>query len=92
MERFVVTYDLQRDGSVQVKETITWRFPSGEQRHGIFRNIVVRMGWNDEPGKYRYYDLTDVDVSSPSGAPADFQVSDDGASKQIRVGGLPRWR
>lgn len=91
MERFVVQYDLQRDGSVQVRETITWRFPSGEERHGIFRNIVVRMGWNDEPGRYRYYDLTDVVVSSPSGAPADFRVTDSGAAKEIRIGHPDRW-
>ena len=66
-------YDLQPDGSVHVTETITWRFPAGEERHGIFRNIVVRMGYQDEEGKYRYYELTDVEVTSPSGAPADFR-------------------
>ena len=86
MTSFKAVYDLQRDGSMKVTETITWRFPSGEQRHGIFRNIVVRMGWNDEEGKYRYYDLTDVDVTSPSGAPDAFRVSDNGAAKEIRIG------
>lgn len=91
MERFAVVYDLQPDGSVHVSETITWRFPSGEQRHGIFRNIVVRMGFQDQEGKYRFYDLTDVEVSSPSGAPADFQVSDNGAAKEIRIGNVDEW-
>jgi hypothetical protein len=91
MERFAVVYDLQPDGSVAVSETITWRFPPGEQRHGIFRNIVVRMGWGDEEGKYRYYDLTDVEVSSPSGAPVDFRVSDNGAAKEIRIGNADEW-
>ncbi|MDV3222277.1 DUF2207 domain-containing protein [Intrasporangium sp.] len=91
MEQFAVVYDLQPDGSVAVSETITWRFPSGEQRHGIFRNIVVRMGFNDEEGKYRYYDLTDVEVSSPSGAPSDFRVSDNGAAKEIRIGSADEW-
>ncbi|GAA6527274.1 DUF2207 domain-containing protein [Intrasporangium sp. DVR] len=91
MERFAVVYDLQPDGNVAVTETITWRFPPGEQRHGIFRNIVVRMGFNDEEGKYRYYDLTDVEVSSPSGAPDEFRVSDNGAAKEIRIGSADEW-
>lgn len=91
MERFAVVYDLQPDGSVHVSETITWRFPSGEQRHGIFRNIVVRMGYQDQEGKYRYYELTDVEVSSPSGAPADFRVSDNGAATEIRIGNAEEW-
>ena len=91
MERFSVVYDLQPDGSVAVEETITWRFPAGERRHGIFRDIVVRMGFNDEAGRYRYYDLTDVQVSSPSGAPATFRVSDNGAAKEIRIGSADQW-
>jgi uncharacterized membrane protein YgcG len=86
MTSFVAVYDLQRDGSMKVTETITWRFPSGEQRHGIFRNIIVRMGYNDEPDRYRYFELTDVDVTSPSGAPDAFRVSDNGAAKEIRIG------
>src|SRR3954454_9764887 len=86
MDSFVAVYDIQADGSMRVTETITWRFPSGEQRHGIFRDIVERMGYNDEPNRYRYYDLTDVDVTSPSGAPDTFRVSDNGAAKEIRIG------
>jgi uncharacterized membrane protein YgcG len=86
MDSFVAVYDLQPDGSMKVTETITWRFPSGEQRRGIFRNIVVRMGYDDEADRYRYYDLTDVAVTSPSGAPDAFRVSDNGAAKEIRIG------
>ena len=31
MDSFVAVYDLQPDGSMKVTETITWRFPTGEQ-------------------------------------------------------------
>src|SRR5689334_1959461 len=86
MDSFAAVYDVQPDGSMKVTETITWRFPSGEQKHGIFRDVVVRMGWNGEENRYRYYDLTDVAVSSPSGAPDAFKVSDNGAAREIRIG------
>src|SRR6478735_8015063 len=86
MDSFAAVYDVQPDGSMKVTETITWRFPSGEQKHGIFRDVVVRMGWNGEENRYRYYDLTDVAVSSPSGAPDAFRVTDNGAAKEIRIG------
>lgn len=91
MKSFDVVYDLQKDGSVRVAETIQWQFPSGEQRHGIFRNIVVRMGYNNEEGKYRYLDMTDVSVSSPTGAPSQFQVTENGAADQIRIGSADEW-
>lgn len=86
MESFAAVYDVQADGSMKVTETITWRFPSGVERHGIFRDVIVRMGWNNEENRYRYFDLTDVAVSSPSGAPDAFQVTDNGAAREIRIG------
>ena len=91
MDSFVAVYDLQPDGSMKVTETITWRFPSGQQKHGIFRDVVVRMGWNNEENRYRYYDMTDVAVSSPSGAPDDFRVSDNGAAREIRIGSADQY-
>ncbi|GAA5034028.1 hypothetical protein GCM10023258_34400 [Terrabacter aeriphilus] len=86
MDSYAAVFDVQEDGSVRVTETITWRFPTGAQRHGIFRDIVVRMGYGDQENRYRHYDLTDVDVTSPSGAPDAFRVSDNGAAREIRIG------
>ncbi|WP_347354032.1 DUF2207 domain-containing protein [Intrasporangium sp.] len=91
MTSFRAVYDLQPDGSVRVAETIQWRFPSGEERHGIFRDIVVRMGVADRPDSYRYFEMTDVSVSSPTGAPAQFRVTPDGAADQIRIGSADEW-
>jgi uncharacterized membrane protein YgcG len=91
MKSFDVVYDLQPDGSVKVKETLQWQFPSGEKRHGIFRNVVVRMGVDNQPDAYRFYDLTGVKVSSPTGAPAQFRVSQNGASDEIRIGSADEW-
>jgi uncharacterized membrane protein YgcG len=85
-KEFHVDYVLAADGSVEVTENITWQFPPGQERHGIFRNIKVRAGYQDRQDEYRYYELSQVSVSSPTGAPTDISISDNGAFKQIRVG------
>ncbi len=79
-------FEVQADGGVVVTETISWRFPEGEERHGILRNVKVRAGYQESETQYRYYELTGVSVTSPSGAPTDIAVSDFGAYRQIRVG------
>ena len=85
-DRLAMDFDVQPDGAVVVTETITWRFPDGEERHGILRNVKVRAGYQESETQYRYYELTGVSVTSPSGAPTDIAVSDFGAYRQIRVG------
>ncbi|HRA26521.1 DUF2207 domain-containing protein, partial [Ornithinibacter sp.] len=79
-------FQVQSDGSVIVTETIRWRFPDGEDRHGILRNVKVRAGYQDSETQYRYYELSGVVVTSPSGAPTDIAISDMGAFRQIRIG------
>ena len=78
--------EAQEDGSVVVTEDITWRFPEGEERHGIYRNVRVRAGYQDSESEYRYYELSGVEVSSPTGAPTDIVVQDFGAFRKIRIG------
>ncbi len=85
-DRLLTEFEVDTDGSVVVTETITWRFPEGEERHGILRNVKVRAGYQDSETQYRYYELTGVSVTSPSGAPTDISISDFGAFRQIRVG------
>ncbi|GGL28429.1 DUF2207 domain-containing protein [Phycicoccus endophyticus] len=81
-----VAVEAERDGSVVVTEDITWRFPEGEQRHGIYRNVRVRAGYQDSETRYRYYELSGVEVTSPTGAPTDITVEDNGADRRIRIG------
>ena len=85
-DKLLTEFSLDTDGSVVVTETITWRFPEGEERHGILRNVKVRAGYQDSDTQYRYYELTGVSVTSPSGAPTDISISDFGAYRQIRIG------
>ena len=77
---------LNKDGSVRITETITHAFPDGEAKHGITRDIRVRAGYQNREDVYRYYELSDLEVSSPSGAPADVQESDYGAYLHLRIG------
>ena len=82
---FAADYDLARDGSVGVTETLVWQFGPGEH-HGIKRNVTVRQGVSSPPGKYRLYEMSDVVASSPTGANSEVFVSDLGADEVIRVG------
>ena len=85
-DRLQMDFEVQADGSVVVTESITWRFPEGEERHGILRNVQVRAGYQDQEDAYRYFELSEVAVTSPSGAPTDISISDFGAYRQIRIG------
>lgn len=80
------TMVLAQDGSVRITETITHVFPAGQERHGITRDIRVRAGYRGSEDVYRYYRLTDLTVSSPTGAPAQVQESDFGAYLHLRIG------
>lgn len=78
--------EAQEDGSVVVTEDLVWRFPEGEERHGIYRNVRVRAGYRDSDTEYRYYELSGVEVTSPTGAPTDIAIEDFGAMRRIRIG------
>lgn len=84
-----VTFDIQPDGSVSVRNEIHWRFGS-EGRHGIDFGIATRERWDADPSKDVVYDVTDVTVSSPSGAPDTFTqtVNEEGSvgSLDLRIG------
>ena len=85
---FAADYNLAPDGSMGVTETLVWQFGPGEH-HGIKRNITVRQGVSSPPGKYRLYAMSDVVVSSPTGANSEVYVSELGADEVIRIGSPP---
>ena len=81
-----VEMTLRKDGSVHVVETEAHQFPSGEERHGILRDITVRAGYRDRDDVHRYYALSDLSVTSPTGAPTDVETSEYGAYVHLRIG------
>ncbi|HEX7538644.1 MAG TPA: DUF2207 domain-containing protein, partial [Dermatophilaceae bacterium] len=82
---FLAAYELASDGSVGVTETLVWQFGPGEH-HGIKRNITVRQGVADSTGQFRAYEMSDVAVSSPSGANTEVSLSEVGGDNVIRIG------
>jgi len=87
MPSFQGDYILDKDGGVSVTETISYRFdPAQGVRHGIYRSITVRQGLDDRPDAYRYYAMSAVSVSSPTGANAEYQLVDNGSVTTIKIG------
>jgi len=68
---FTIDYTVTPDGVLQVKETIAYTFGS-TGRHGIYRDLVIREPYTDDDSKDQKYEVSDVKVSSPSGAPDEF--------------------
>jgi Predicted membrane protein (DUF2207) len=80
---FTVDAVIRGDGAVDVTETITYEFGIA-RRHGIEREIDIREAYDDK--RDRLYVLSGVEVTSPTGAPADLQLIRNAASTIIRIG------
>jgi len=74
---------LDADGTAHVTVDLSFDF-GGEPGHGPFLTVPERESTDD--GRTRVYEVSDVEASSPSGAPADVDASDDGDTMTIRVG------
>ena len=87
-DSWTANYRVATDGSVQVDETLVYRFDSGSARHGITRTLLLREPWGNAD-QDAVYDYTDIAVSSPD-APAQTQISRDSSGRerflQIRIG------
>ncbi|HEY3561656.1 MAG TPA: DUF2207 domain-containing protein [Kribbella sp.] len=73
VESMTIAYDVTPDGVLHVTETIDYHFGDPD-RHGIFRDLVIREPYVDDPAKDQRYDVTNIQVSSPM-APAGFSTS-----------------
>ena len=78
-----VTIGVESSGDLAVTEVIDYDFGTA-QRHGIFRNIPVRLHYDDRYD--RVYPLTVRSVQGSPGTPAQFKVEDAGGDKRIRIG------
>ena len=82
--RFDAVYDVARDSSVTVTETIDYDFAS-TAHHGIERDLVVKQ--RKDSRNDRVYPLDVLAVSASPGTPAGSKVLDEpGGVKRIRIG------
>ncbi|MEU4606467.1 DUF2207 domain-containing protein [Kribbella sp. NPDC023972] len=73
VKSFRIDYTVTPDGVLQVTETIAYGFGS-TGRHGIYRDLVTREPYRDNDSKDQRYDVSDISVSSPTGASAEFST------------------
>lgn len=79
---------VQPDGSMRVREQIQYTF-AGTDHHGIYRDLRTRFTYDPQQtgqDKVREYPVSDVNVSSPSGAPTGVDVSEAGSITHLRIG------
>ncbi len=91
IDSFTASYDVQTSGVVSVKERIVFRFgDDNTSRRGIQRQLITREKYDDDQDAL--YTYSNIEVSSPSGAPDQFtqiDESDDGGRSQsitLRIG------
>ncbi|NLE96815.1 MAG: DUF2207 domain-containing protein [Propionibacterium sp.] len=85
-----VHFDVSADGTVHARYEIDWDFGQTGRR-GIEFDLVTAEVWELDPSLHAVYDITDVEVSSPTGAPATFTQTDrtDGDGRRhtsLRIG------
>ena len=83
----ITSYDVsilvKPDGELFVTEIIDYDFGAGE-RHGIFRNIPVRLRYDDTHD--RLYPLDVRSVTGSAGTPDQYELADVGGDKRIKIG------
>lgn len=83
---FDVTIRVQADGTLRIREDITYDFT--DNSHGIERYIPVR--YRADSTRDRVITVSNVRVSSPSGAPADLQQEQQSDVLYLRIGNPDR--
>jgi hypothetical protein len=83
----IAAYDvdiaIESDGSLLVVERIDYDFGALD-RHGIFRDIPVRLRYDDTYD--RIYRVEDIGVEASPGTPDGFELEHEGAILRIRIG------
>src|SRR5664279_2100508 len=68
IDKYTATYDIQKDGSAKVRIDFLFNF-NNEPGHGAFVTYVTREPYDAKND--RFYRFSDIQVTSPSGAPAE---------------------
>lgn len=82
-----VTYDVQADGTIDVRYRLDWDFGKTGS-HGIKLTLVTAEPWDDDPLQEAVYEIRDLAVSSPTGVPTDVDSYDNeyAGTRELRIG------
>jgi uncharacterized membrane protein YgcG len=83
--RYDTDLTIEPDGGLLVHETIVYDFGT-TPRHGIIREIPVRVDYPPKENYDRVYPIDVLSVSASEGASGQYEVSDDGDNRNIRIG------
>ncbi|TDW22701.1 DUF2207 domain-containing protein [Kribbella kalugense] len=65
IRNFTIDYTVSADGVLHVKETIDYVFATSG-RHGIYRDLVTREPYKDDDSKDQEYQVSNIEVSTPT--------------------------
>jgi uncharacterized membrane protein YgcG len=92
IDRFAADIEIQRDGTLNITESIDVDFLTLQDRHGIFRVIPVRYQWDADPKMLRVYDVDVRSVRDASGRSLTYETSEGaGPNFSIRIGDADRF-
>lgn len=83
--RYETTADIAGNGEAKVRTTIDFDF-ADEEGHGPFLTFVTRQAIKDDRDHWRSIDITDLRVSSPTGAPTPFETETEDGAMLLRIG------
>jgi uncharacterized membrane protein YgcG len=83
--RYDTDLTVETDGGLLVKETIDYDF-GASPRHGIFREIPVRVNYEPKDNYDRVFPVDVLSVTASGGASAQYETEEAGDDLRIRIG------
>ena len=83
---YEVEAELAPDGGAKVSIDLDFYFGPDRDAHGPFLSIVERQEIQGDPDQYRLFDVSDIAVTSSSGAPTDLLIEREDGAVVVRVG------
>jgi uncharacterized protein (TIGR04222 family) len=88
IQRYQVSVKLNPDSSAEFLETIVYDFGSTPDRHGILRELRLTQPCNEQ--WRRVYPMSELSVTSPSGAPTAVGTEEADGITTLRIGDADR--
>lgn len=84
--RYAVVAEVGADGGAQVTIDLDFDFGPDDDAHGPYLSLVERQEIEGDPDRYRVTEVSDIAVTSGTGAPTDLLVEREDGGVVVRVG------